>query len=282
MRILITGGTGFVGQHLAKYLLDQGYEVTCTGRSPQMKMNHDGFQYLSADTTQKGPWQEVLKETDAVVNLAGASIFNRWTRKYKEMMYDSRILTTRNIVDGLKPNKNVLLISTSAVGYYGDRKDDILLENEPPGNDFLATLAVDWEAEALKAKEKGIRVAITRFGVVMGQNGGALQTMVPLFRRCLGGPLGWGRQWFPWIHVEDVIYAIHHITKNEEISGPVNVTTPIPIRQRTFAKALGRRLKRPAFYSCPPVYDSFDNGGTGFIFTDKPEGDTRPVDPSWI
>ena len=166
-------------------------------------------------------------------------------------MYEWGLVTTQNIVDALDGNINPVLISTSAVGYYGDRKDDILVENEPPGNDFLATLAVDWEAEALKATDKGVRVAITRFGVIMGKNGGALETMVPLFRRCLGGPLGWGRQWFPWIHLADVINAIHLIVENEELSGPLNFTAPIPIRQRAFARALGRQLKRPAFIPAP-------------------------------
>jgi uncharacterized protein (TIGR01777 family) len=217
-----------------------------------MDVDHEKYRFISADTTLPGSWQDELKTVDAVINLAGATIFNRWTQAYRQLMYESRILTTRNIVDAMAGNGNAVLVNASAVGYYGDRKDDILMESEPPGTDFLARLAVDWEAEALKAKETGARVAITRFGVIMGKDGGALDTMVPLFRRYLGGPLGWGRQWFPWIHMDDVIHAIHQIMENKDISGQVNVTAPIPIRQRAFAGALGRQLRRPAFMPVPP------------------------------
>lgn len=251
MKVLITGGTGFVGKQLTEYLLNSGYEVTCVGRSPQMEINHDKFHYISADTTQTGSWQKTLNEMDAVVNLAGASIFNRWSNDHKKLMYDSRVLTTKNLVDGLPDQNNVVLISTSAVGYYGDRKDDILMEKEPPGKDFLAMLGKDWEQEAIRAREKGSRVAVTRFSIVLGKNGGALKMMLPLFKWFLGGPLGTGKQWFPWIHMNDLISAVKFILENENVNGVLNFTSPIPIRQRDFARALGRQLNRPAVLPAP-------------------------------
>ncbi len=251
MKIFISGGTGFVGQRLAARMLDQGHEVTCVGRSRRMEMDRSNFHFLSADTAVAGKWQEALGDMDAVVNLAGVSIFKRWTDAYKKEIYDSRILTTRNIVEALAEKPGSVLVSTSAVGYYGDRKDDILNETEPPENDFLGRLAVDWEKEAFKAREKGIRVAVTRFGVVLGPGGGALATMTPLFKAFLGGPLGTGNQWFPWIHIDDLVSAIDFVMNHEEISGPLNFTSPVPIRQREFAKALGRRLKRPALLPAP-------------------------------
>jgi uncharacterized protein (TIGR01777 family) len=206
---------------------------------------------MSADTTQKGNWQEELREIDYVVNLAGKSIFSRWTEKYKKIIYDSRILTTRNLVEALPANKEVVLCSTSAVGYYGDRGDDKVNENEPNGFDFLANVAVDWEKAALEAKAKGIRVVIARFGVVLGKNGGALAKMIPAFRLMLGGSLGDGKQWFPWIHQNDLLSAILFVLENENINEPLNFCSPKPVRQRQLAKTLGEALVRPSFMPAP-------------------------------
>lgn len=250
MKVFITGGTGFVGTHLTRMLLDQGHDVTCVGRSTQVGQNLDRFHYISADTTMAGSWQECVKDMDAVVNLAGATIFKRWNRAYKTLLRDSRILTTRHVVDAL-PKDGPVLISASAVGYYGERKDDILTESDPPGDDFLALLSRDWEEAAFQAREKGVRTVAARFGVVLGRNGGALATMVPLFKWFLGGPMGRGRHWFPWIHVDDLCAALCHIMQSPGMSGPVNITTPIPIRQKTLARSLGRQLGRPALMPAP-------------------------------
>ena len=247
----MTGGTGFVGRHLTGILLNLGHAVTCIGRSPGVTVDHPNLNYISADTTIPGQWQDVLKDMDAVVNLAGAGIFKRWNAAYKQLLVDSRILTTENIVGGLPGKDGTVLISTSAVGYYGQRKDDILMESEPPGQDFLATLCRDWEDAAFRAAEKGVRTVTARFGIVLGKNGGALSTMVPLYKWFLGGPMGMGGHWFPWIHIDDLCSAICHILEKPEIKGPVNFVAPIPIRQRTFAKFLGRQLGRPAFMPAP-------------------------------
>lgn len=252
MNIFITGGSGFIGTYLSNYLLQKGHQVIAVGiRAAHDLDGSDGFDYISADTTRKGPWQEKLNPVDAAVNLAGNTIGKRWTRSYKKQICDSRILTTRNLVEALPPDKNITLCSASAAGYYGDRGEDILEEDAPAGNDFLAGLSQDWEKEALQAKEKGARVVITRFGLVLGRGGGVLKKMLPAFRFFVGGPLGDGRQWFPWIHLRDLASALLFVIENSEISGPVNFTAPDPVRHKDLAKTLAKFLKRPSAMPAP-------------------------------
>ncbi len=252
MKIFISGGTGFVGTFLVRYLLDIGHSVIATGSSSTHEsVDHENFLFISADTTKKGPWQDSLNNIDALINLAGRTIFNRWSERYKKEIYNSRILTTRNLVEAMPDDKAVVLCSTSAVGYYGDRGEEILKEDAGPGNDFLATVSMDWEKEALLAERKGARVAIMRFGVVLGKNGGALLKMIPAFKSFAGGPVGSGDQWFPWIHMDDLISAMVHIIENQDMKGPVNFCAPNPVRNRDFAKALGKVLGRPSFMRTP-------------------------------
>ncbi|HMK52890.1 MAG TPA: TIGR01777 family oxidoreductase, partial [Thermodesulfobacteriota bacterium] len=198
-------------------------------------------------------WQEAIKTHDAVINLAGASIFSKWTEEHKKAIRESRVNTTRNIVEGMPshPERPFTLFSTSAVGYYGFCADEERTEESPPGNDFLARTAVEWEGEALKAREKGARVVITRFGIVMGEKGGALSQMIPLFKKYIGGPIGSGKQWFSWVHIKDLVEAFVFLIKHPEISGPVNVCSPNPVRNRDLAKALGKALHRPSFFPAP-------------------------------
>ena len=252
MKIFITGGLGFVGSQLTPFLLKQGHHVIAVGRAgSQDRIAHDNYRYLSADTTRPGKWQAALDDADAVVNLAGKSIFKRWTKKYKQQIYDSRLLTTRNVVSALPAEKPIVLCSASGAGYYGSRADDILDEDQPPGADFLARLSIDWEKEALGAADKDIRVITMRFGVILAQNGGALSKMIPAFKAFLGGPMGNGRQWFPWIHLDDLMTAVMFIFEHPQIDGPLNFCAPEPVTNRELAASLGRVLHRPAIMPAP-------------------------------
>jgi uncharacterized protein (TIGR01777 family) len=252
MKFLITGALGFVGTNLSGYLLDKGHSVIAVGRAAtQNRIASDRYQYVSGDTTRPGDWQDALGDVDAVVNLAGKSIFKRWSKRYKNEIYGSRILTTRNVVDAMPADSSVVLCSASGAGYYGNRGDDLLKEDEKSGNDFLASLSVGWEAEALKGTAKGVRVALMRFGVILGKGGGALTKMIPAFKFFVGGRIGSGNQWFPWMHLADLMAAIVFICEHHQISGPLNFCAPNPVRNRELAKALAEVLGRPAIMPAP-------------------------------
>lgn len=250
--IAITGASGFVGTLLSERLLSSGYRVTGFGRSGQHPLSeqYENFTWVSADTTHKGEWQNFAAAADTVVNLAGRNIFGRWTAKYKKAIYDSRIETTKHIVDALDPGLSVRLVNASAVGYYGDRADETLTEEKGPGSGFLAKVCVDWEKEAVKAEEKSASVAVMRFGVVLG-HGGALSKMLPAFRTGAGGPLAGGRHWMAWIHMADLLSGALFLLENPLLSGSFNFTAPGIVRQKEFAAELGRKLNRPAFLPMP-------------------------------
>jgi uncharacterized protein (TIGR01777 family) len=186
---------------------------------------------VEGDPTEKGAWQESVAEHEVIINLAGASIFRRWSATAKEIIRDSRVDTTQNLVEALavRKGKETLLLSTSAIGYYGLQEDEGLIEESPAGDNFLASLAQEWEAEALKAEAYGARVALLRFGIILG-NGGALGQMVPLFNLWLGSSLGSGEQWFSWIHEEDLASIYLHLIQEKDITGPINCTAPNPVR----------------------------------------------------
>lgn len=254
MKILITGGTGFVGSHISSRLVQDGHE--CTILTRRLKKSEDapkGISYLQGDPTEKGPWQNDIQKHDAVINLAGASIFKRWTKENKKAILESRVKTTRNVVEGIpyKTEKNITLFGASAVGFYGFCGDEKLTESSSPGEDFLSRVTQDWEKEAFKAKVKGSRVVITRFGIVLGEKGGALGQMIPLFKKFIGGPMGSGKQWFSWIHIKDLCETFVFLLNHPEISGPINVCSPNPVRNKELAKSLGKVLKKPSFVPAP-------------------------------
>ena len=252
MKILITGGTGFVGSFLSPYLVHRGHHVVAIGTRPCHTFDRgDRFVYVSTDTTVPGSWQDRVSEVDAVINLAGRNIFRYWTDSTKRQIYESRILTTRNLVMAMREKQCPILLNTSAIGYFGDRGDELLNESSPAGGDFLANVSVDWEKEALQAQAKGARVALLRFSVILGKNGGALARMLPAFKYFAGGPMGSGRQWFSWMHIQDLAAAVELILVNDDMKGAFNFCSPHPERNQAFAKALGKALGRPAFLRIP-------------------------------
>lgn len=253
MKIFITGGTGFVGSFLSKRLLASGHQVTILTRETKAPVLEIGdISYLQGDPTIRGDWQKAVAEHQVIINLAGASIFSRWNKKQKQILRDSRILTSRNLVEALPADSNSLtFFSASAAGYYEFNEDEELIESSPAGNDFLAHLAYDWEKEAMNSQKKGARVVIARFGMVLGKNGGVLAQLLPLFKYFLGGPLGDGRQWFSWIHLEDLANAFVFLLEQKDIAGAVNFCSPQPVRNKELGAAIGRVLHRPSLVSPP-------------------------------
>jgi uncharacterized protein (TIGR01777 family) len=255
MKVFITGGTGFVGNSVVRSLLGQDHEVTLLTRSVHREQPHPkGLRYLEGDPRTAGRWQETAAEHDAAINLAGASIFCRWTRANKRAIRESRIETTRNLVQALakRKGKETVLISASGTGYYGFRQEAGIREEASPGDDFLATLSQEWELEAQKAREHGARVILCRLGVVFGRNGGALKKMAPAFRAGLGSPLGKGDQWFSWIHETDLASIFLFLLNGRHATGPINCTAPHPVRNRELTETLGRALRRPTFLPAVP------------------------------
>jgi len=253
MKIFMTGGTGFVGSFLSRELALHGHDITIlTRRKTPPTPVHTRISFVTGDPTIEGDWMAQVPGHDWLINLAGASIFGYWTEKKKKEIYDSRIFTTCNLVKAITDGDGrQVLCSTSAPGYYGARGDETLTEDSPPGDDFLGKVAKDWEDEALKAQKQGVRVVITRFGIVLGKDGGILAQLVPLFKAFVGGPVGDGSQWFSWIHQMDQVRAYLFLFDHPDISGPVNFTSPNPVRNRELAKALGRALGRPSFMPAP-------------------------------
>ncbi len=255
MRVFITGGTGLIGRRLVSRLADRGDHVVVLSRSaaPPPSVD-DRVATIQGDPAQPGDWQEGLSTCDAVVNLAGENLMaKRWSAEHKRRVRDSRILATRHVVDAMgRSNGNCkTLVSASAIGYYGSRGDERLGEMAGPSRDFLAQVCADWEAEAAAAADHGARVVCIRTGVVLDPAGGALARMLPVFRRFGGGPVGSGRQWFSWIHRDDLLGLFCLGLDDTTLHGPVNGVSPNPVTNREFARALGRALGRPAMLRAP-------------------------------
>ncbi len=239
MRILLTGATGFVGSYVTRELQKAGHTVAVVSRS---KGDYD----WSEESLRKG-----VQETDAVCHLAGEPIVGRWTASKKEEIRRSRVETTSLLARLLAEKGSGTLVQASAVGFYGDRGDEQLDETSAPGQGFLTDVCQAWEDAAAPAREAGIRVASVRIGVVLGADGGALKLMKLPFQLCLGGPLGSGKQWFPWIHVGDLARLFVHLLETETAEGPYNGTAPVPVTNKDYSKTLGRVLGRPAFLPAP-------------------------------
>jgi len=251
MRITISGGTGFIGRRLLKALATEGHTLHVLSRHAGANMPNNVK--LSVWNSTKGdPPPDSLQETDAIIHLAGEPVAQRWNAELKQQIRDSRVTGTRNLVGALAKlqQQPQVLISASAVGYYGSRGDETLDESAPPGNDFLAELCQAWEKEAAAAEALGIRVAMIRTGIVLDARSGALAKMLPPFKLGLGGPIAGGKHWMPWIHIHDIV-AMYHYALTQPVRGPLNGTAPYPERNADFSKALGAALHRPAFLPTP-------------------------------
>jgi uncharacterized protein (TIGR01777 family) len=259
MRVAVTGATGMIGAALVRALVERGDEVTALSRNAERaRETLDVPAETWADPKAEQPPLDALGGRDAVVNLLGEVIAQRWSDDTKREIRDSRVLSTRNLVSALSQlspeERPSVLVSQSAVGWYGHRGDERLDESiEQPGHDFLAQITADWEAEARRAEELGIRVVRTRTGVVLSESGGALEKMLPFFKAGIGGPVAGGRQYVPWVHLDDVVGAIVFALGNDQTSGPLNLTAPEPVTNKEFSKALGRVLHRPAFAPVPAL-----------------------------
>jgi uncharacterized protein len=257
MRVVITGATGLIGRSLINVLLDRGDEVVALSRDEQRARESLGTGaevQAWARPTEEPPPEAALAGADAVVHLLGEPVAQQWTAESKQAIRNSRVAGTRNLVAGLlavaPEQRPATLVSQSATGYYGPRDDQPLTEDAAAGHDFLAGVVAAWEHEALRAATE-LRVVVTRTGVVLSPDGGALAKMLPFFRLGIGGPVAGGRQYVPWVHLDDVVGAMLFSLEQSQASGPANLTAPNPVTNAELSHTLGRVLKRPAILPVP-------------------------------
>jgi uncharacterized protein (TIGR01777 family) len=249
MRVLVTGGTGFIGRALCQQLVRAGHAPCVLTRDAGKAATKLPGVRLIEQLEQAGPME-------AVVNLAGEPLAEgRWTTQRKQAFRDSRIGTTQRLLQWIEaqPVRPRVMVSGSAIGYYGARDDVPVNEEAPAGHDFAAHLCRDWEAEALRAQALGVRTCIVRIGIVLGKDGGALAKMLPPFKLGMGGPMGDGRQWMSWVHRQDVVRLILWLLESEHTLGIYNATAPSPLRNKDFAHTLGKVLDRPTVIATPAV-----------------------------
>lgn len=261
---MVTGGTGFVGRALCHALVARGDDVVVLTRGPARdlthacgKCGHGGKIALTSWTPEEpGAWAEVIDGADAVVNLAGASVAEgRWTDERKQVLRSSRIVSTTLLAEAIAKAKRKpsVLVSASGIGHYGEKTGDAIVdESSPAGDDFLAKLTVDWEAATRAASDAGARVVIPRLGVVLGMRGGAYGKLRPIFLAFAGGPLGDGKQYFPWVHLRDAVRALEAMIDRSDLVGTYNVVGPEPVNMNTFATELAASLHRPCLFRVPP------------------------------
>jgi hypothetical protein len=254
MTFLITGATGFIGKKLAHRLLVRGDAVNYLGRERNSQLD-SRVAYHPWSNLKELPPLNTMPRLDAIVHLAGEPIAQRWTQAAKKRIYTSRVEGTRQLVTaiGRLRHKPAVLVSASAIGYYGDRGDETLIERSAWGNGFLTDVCRDWEREALRAREFGLRVVTPRFATVLGREGGALPKMLPPFRLGLGGKLGDGRQWISWIHIDDLLRLVLFAVENRAVHGALNASSPKPVTNAEFTRTLATALQRPAILPVPKI-----------------------------
>jgi uncharacterized protein len=251
MRVFLTGATGLIGKALARSLLGDGHEVVALSRRADPAALPPGTRLVTGDPAEPGPWQEELARCDACVNLAGEPVAaGRWTDDRRRRIRDSRVRATRNVAEVVARGGPAVLVNGSAIGYYGPRGDDVIDESSPPGNDFLAHVAVEWE-EAVRPAGRRARATLVRTGIVLAREGGALPRLVLPFKLLAGGPLGDGNAWQSWIHLDDQVGILRLALEDPRATGPMNATAPDPVRNRDLARAIGRVLRRPSLVSTP-------------------------------
>lgn len=257
MRVLISGGSGLIGRRLTSYLLAQNHHPLILSRNPQRQTDlPPGAELVAWDAKTANGWGHLVNDIDAVVNLAGAGIADvPWTPARKKLIIESRVGAAEAMLAALQQaeRKPPVLVQASAVGYYGDRGDERITETSDPGSGFLTEVCQAWEAAIGPASEMGMRVPILRTGVVLTPEGGALGRMLPVFQLFAGGPLAGGRQWFPWIHPDDLVRAIYFLMNHSQAAGPFNLSSPNPVTNAEFTRALGRQLNRPTVMPVPAL-----------------------------
>ena len=255
MRIIITGGTGLIGKALSTALLADGHQVIVLSRNPDKAINTpSGLQLEKWDGKSTAGWGHLVDGAGAIVNLAGEGIADgRWSAERKKLIRESRVHAGLAIQDAIKQatEKPKVVLQSSAVGYYGPTKDEMITENSPPGADFLAKVCFDWEASTVPLVQMGIRRPVLRTGVVLSTEGGAFPKMMLPFKFFAGGPIGSGKQWLPWIHLEDEVRAIQFLLNHESATGPFNLAAPTPVTNKEFGKTLGKVMERPALAPAP-------------------------------
>src|SRR5918994_1284303 len=254
MKIVITGASGFIGSLLADHLWRQRHDLILLSRNPPRESNVTQLEWVSWIPGASGEWEKFIDGVDGIINLAGEPIAaKRWSDSQKEKIRFSRIESIKALVRALAKAKQKpkFLISSSAVGYYGARGDETVTEETAPSNDYLSRVCVEWEQEASNAETYDVRVVLVRTGIVLDKGKGALAKMVVPFKCFVGGPLGSGNQWMPWIHIEDQIALLLFLLENQNARGPFNATAPNPVTMTEFCKALGAVLNRPSWASVP-------------------------------
>lgn len=253
MNIVVAGGTGLIGQKLVKHFIEQNHHVFILTRNSGNKKSTDQLTYVNWLNDYDRP-EETLKDIDVLINLAGTSINSRWTEEQKQRILSSRIEATKNCLQLIERlnKKPTVFLNASAVGFYGTSRTETYTEAEQTaGSDFLATVVKKWEGEALRGEDQGVRTVLLRFGVVLANEGGALKKMILPYKLLVGGTIGSGQQWLSWIHIEDAIRMIEFAMNNDTIRGPLNVTSPTPVKMEYFGKALSEVLHRPHWLPTP-------------------------------